>query len=81
MSSTLCWEPVKEISRTFPDELKRALAKRYSDNDGSGGTNQWSMGSDETEYVRGLCDAGVDGAQALLDAMAKHGTVFLWIEA
>lgn len=83
MTTTMYWRPApKETppAHDLPDTLKRILARRYWDHDGSlyGGEVGLGTVADRT-YLEGLRDAGVTGAAALLAAVIEHGAVELWI--
>lgn len=71
MSSTLYWKPVSENKGYLSDDLKRILQKRY------GGTIHSTMSIDDMEYVNGLIDAGVDGAEKLKELIYKHEIIEL----
>lgn len=72
MSASLLWSPVSD-GKTLPDALRFALEKRHP---------QWSgeleYGARDLPYLQGLRDAGVDGAQDLIDIIEKHDQVRLW---
>ena len=70
MSVTLKWRPIKS-GRSLPNELKAVLADQAE--------GVWKRSS--MEYLRGLADAEVKGAQELIDALEKHGEVELFLEA
>ncbi len=70
MSVTLKWRPIKG-GRALPYELKRVLAEKAP--------GVWRRSS--LEYLRGLRDAEVKGAQELIDVLEKHGEVELFLEA
>lgn len=75
MSATLKWEPSKRKSQSLPDALKFVLR------DKGGVTGERTIfGSENLAYLRGLADAGIEGAQALIDAIDKHEEVELWLE-
>jgi len=74
MSGSLVWEPAERKKRSLPRALKWALQKRY------GGDPNVVMGEGHRDYLRGLIDGGVEGAQELLDAIDKHGDVQLSVE-
>lgn len=79
MSSTLMWEPISpNTSKSLPDELKRVISRRLWDTDGSCGGGQVPMGTNDLPYLGGLRDAGVIGANDLIDAINTHGAVYLW---
>jgi len=71
MSSTLYWEPVNREQKDIPDALKYVLQKR------EGGTVRTTMGHNDILYLRGLMDAGVKGAEELIEAIEKHDQVFV----
>jgi len=74
MSSTLCFRPVTRDAETLPDGLKRALSKKLD------GTSKIIFSANNYEYINGLIDAGVDGADQLLNEIGIHGEVELWLE-
>lgn len=69
MSSTLYWEPMQRKSQSLPDALKYVLQKKAS------GTVDAVMGEHDLAYLNGLKDAGIKGAQELIEAIEKHGEV------
>ncbi len=72
MSSSLCWEPVKGIAnRTLPTALKFALRKRF------GEPVRVVVSNSTVPYLEGLRDAGVEGAEKLIDLIEKHGEINL----
>ena len=71
MSSSLHWRPPASTSSDLPEQLKLVLRKKH------GQMRDFEIGGDEYDYLEGLRDAGVDGAQELLDLIDKHGKVFL----
>lgn len=82
MSSTLYWRPApKDVppAESLPFELKKAIARRLWDHDGSLHGDEVTIGSDMVPYLEGLEDAGVDGAVELIKAIRDHGSVLLWI--
>ena len=70
MSSTLQWRPVRESGKSLPDELKRVLGK------GSFVDREFS--ADDLPYLRGLEDAGVNGASQVIEAIEKHDHIHLF---
>ena len=82
MSSTLYWRPApKDVppAEGLPYELKKAIARRFWDHDGSLHGDEIEVGAAEVPYLEGLSDGGVDGAEELLQAIREHGRVLLWI--
>lgn len=78
MTSTLMWRPVDIRGFDLPSELKRTVSRRLWDTDGSCGGGEASMSAADISYLEGLRDAGVKGADKLIAAIEKHGTVILW---
>ena len=64
----------------LPYELKITLSRKLWDTDGSCGFGEATMTTDDTPYLEGLRDAGVDGAQELIDILNEHESVILWHE-
>lgn len=82
MSSTLYWRPApKDVppAESLPFELKKAIARRFWDHDGSLHGEEIEVDTEGVPYLEGLSDAGVDGADELLQAIREHGRVLLWI--
>lgn len=75
MSGHLMWEPADRKKKSLPTTLKWALEKRYG-----GSPNDITMSQDHMNYLHGLLDGGVEGAQELIDAIDKHGSVQLTVE-
>jgi hypothetical protein len=71
MSSTLVWEPViKERNHALSNELKFLLRKTT----GRDPVSEFFC-NDDINYLNGLKDAGVKGAQELITAIEKHGEI------
>jgi hypothetical protein len=71
MSSTLYWVPTPRDRKPLPDRLKHALQKRYSS------PLHTKITGAECDYLEGLRDAGIDGAEELLEAVLQHGEIEL----
>jgi hypothetical protein len=71
MSSTLMWAPIPD-GRALPYALKKALESMLD--------RAQTFDASNLEYLRGLRDGGVEGAQKLIDAIDKHETVRVWLE-
>ena len=81
MSSTLKWRPNVPIEgHCLTDALKYRLSRRLWGTDGSCGDGNATMTEEDIPYVEGLRDAGVKGAQELIDILYKHGSIILWHE-
>lgn len=64
MSSTLFWEPLETNRSNLPDELKFILRNKGL---------PFFVAHDNLAYFEGLRDAGVKGAQEVIDAHYKYG--------
>lgn len=67
MSTSLVWRPIAD-AHSLPDELKYVLRKK--------GLPRVFTSSDY-DYVHGLVDAGVKGADELLELLNQHGEIEL----
>lgn len=75
MSATLKYRPAGQ-GKDLPDELKYALRKRYD-----GTIHKMVFRKDDAidmAYLAGLRDAGVKGADVLLEAIEKHSDIEVW---
>lgn len=70
MSSTLYWEPAKRPKVALPDELKRAIRRRWN-------TATMTVGAESLEFLKGLEAADIVGATELIRAIGKHRQVCL----
>lgn len=76
MTTTLLWSPVTDYSGTLSEDLKRILARKYLDHDGSlSGTAV--LDNTELPYLEGLADAGITSAAKLVKLIKKHGAIEL----
>lgn len=75
MSANLMWEPANRKAHSLPDALKFVLRDKM----GISG-ERTPMGRDQLNYLSGLRDAGVDGAQTLIEAIDKYEVVEVWLE-
>lgn len=79
MSSSLQWKPAFPAEGgTLDYELKRAISRRLWDTDGSTGHGEATVTRADLPYLEGLRDAGVKGAQKLIDLIEKHEAVIVW---
>lgn len=73
MSANLYMQPVVE-GEPLPYELKKVM-------EGSKLINgEVVFTIDDYDYLEGLSDAGVAGANELSEAISKHGKVRVWLE-
>lgn len=69
------WEPGNRKAKTLPDALKFILRdKRGVD----GSRRKFDCG--DIGYLNGLVDAGVEGAQELIDLIERYEVVDLWLQ-
>lgn len=80
MSSTLMWRPSSRESYDLPLDLKEVVSRKLWNTDGSCGGAEVTVNSDLIPYLEGIRDAGINGAQELIDAINQHGDVVLWHE-
>jgi len=80
MSSTLMWKPLTGAQGSLSYELKRVISKRLWDTDGSCGGGVATMNSTDLDYLQGLMDAGIEGADEIIDLIHEHGDIQLWHE-
>lgn len=86
MSSNLYWRPVPVPPREgdLPFALKKVLARKLWDHDGSLSSDPAELDRDDPAlvgYLQGLRDAAVEGADVLLAAVQEHGRVEVWISS
>lgn len=81
MSSTLMWRPVVPIEGyPLPFALKKTLSRKLWDTDGSTGGGEAMMTEKDIPHLEGLRDAGIEGANGLIEILRKHGAIVLWHE-
>ena len=83
MSTDLYWMPSPKESpppEVLDTDLKRILARRLWNHDGSLHGEAREVTSALIPYLEGLADGGVDGAAELIAAIREHHTVLIWIE-
>lgn len=72
MSASLYWRPDgPPTGYALPDQLRMLLERRYSSGEMHLTESEWGG------YFKGLCDAGVPGAKAVVDALAEHRSIVL----
>lgn len=75
MSMSLYWLPViHRDGKHLPDALKFALRKRHN------GHVDIVLTESSIGYLQGLSDAGVDGAETLIEALEVHGEIRVFEE-
>ena len=72
MSTNLMWKP-KGSGDCLSKDLRRVICKKYGD-------GQCTLSFDDLDYLEGLKDAGVDDADALIDAINDHDEIIIWQE-
>lgn len=73
MSAKLHYRPLNKYIRIDGIELKNILEKRYKL------PHKFSYDLDYN-YLLGLADAGVEGANYLIEAVQKHGCIEVFLE-
>lgn len=74
MSKNLKYRIIVPIEPTcLPDKLKFILRDKYELDQGP-----HQLKYENRDYLQGLSDAGIDGAQELLDHMNQNRTVEIW---
>lgn len=76
MGQNLYWRPKSNLRNDLSDALKRVLRDKRE----LSGAREHTYSQSEISYLRGLVDAGIDGAQELIDAIERHGEVIVWLE-
>lgn len=80
MSTNAYWRPVvPKKGYELGDDIKRKVARRYLDHDGSL-TGSVVLDIDALNWLEGLRDGGVKDAEKLIGAIEKHGEIEVWIE-
>ena len=72
MSANLSWRPPGN-RHPLPDKLKYALA-------GGQYRGDCELTGNDRQYFQALADAGIEGADAILEALEKHDSIFLCYE-
>ena len=73
MSCTLCWKPVAKHSYHISEiQLRNILDKKY------GYPAKLNYG--DISYLTALDDAGVNGANELINAIEKHDEIEIFLE-
>ncbi len=73
MSCTLHWKPIIKDSESISEiHLREILDKKYG--------YPHHLSYIDIDYIQALVDAGIDGAQDLLDAIRKHDDILIFLE-
>lgn len=73
MSAKVHWRPVQPIHERLGDlQLREIMTKRYQ--------LPYQFGTADCDYIRGLMDAGVEGAKEMLEAIKRHGIIELFLD-
>ncbi len=76
MSLNLYWRPLAKGQHDLPDALKFILRERF----GNGVSFRRVFSATDFDYLRGLTDAKVVGAQDLIEAIERWDQVEVWTE-
>ena len=80
-STTLKWRPSQRSRNSLPDGLLRIFRGWLeSSNEMNVQSAERCVSRDSLKYLEGLRDAGVDGAQQVIDLIEEHGEVVLYLE-
>ena len=81
MSVNLFWRPyvADATYRCLSDDLRRAIAPRYWEHDGSLSGGWVILDRSQLDYIGGLVDAKIEDAARLKDSIKKYGGVQLCI--
>lgn len=77
MSTTLMWKPVSKIKGDLPRALKFAISRKLWGTDGSCGGSA-TLKHKDINYLEGLRDAGIAGADDLIELIHKYDEVIVW---
>lgn len=81
MIPMLYWKPaVEQKIADLPFDLKQVIAKRFWGQDGSLRGAAMLFGPTNIPYFSGLADAGINGADKVVELLEKHGEIYLYIE-
>lgn len=77
MSTSLYYKPHidPELGEALSFELKKAIAPRYYDHDGSLGGGWYVLDEGEIPFLEGLLAAGIEDAKVLIDAIRQYETI------
>jgi len=80
MSTNAYWRPVvPKKGHDLSDDIKRKIARRYMEHDGSL-SGSARLDSSALGWLEGLRDANVKDADSLIQAIEKHGEIEVWLE-
>lgn len=80
MSTSLYWRRVSPMEGDLSIDLKKAIAHRFWGHDGTLAGDHHIVDRGSIDYLSGLADAGVDGAEELINLIRQHGQIDLWVE-
>lgn len=80
MTTRLLWRPLPEAGSPLPESLKKILSHKIWQSDGELYCEWEPIGHHMLLYLEGLRDAGVAGAEDLIDLIKVHKAVELAIE-
>ena len=80
MSTNAYWRPVvPKEGNDLSDEIKRKIARRYMDHDGSL-SGSVKLGKSALGWLEGLRDSDIEDADKLIEAIEKHYEIEVWLE-
>jgi hypothetical protein len=84
MSFSLYWRPAAPPppDHHLDPQLKYKISPKLWDHDGTLRGEPYQLSKDHPRtmgYLEGMADAGIAGAQELIDAINEHGTVEIFI--
>lgn len=67
MSTSAYWKPVAENSDSFTNEMKHALERGYG--------SHFTLDAKDLSWLEGVRDAGVKGAEDVIEAVLKYESI------
>jgi hypothetical protein len=75
VSTNIYWRPINPDKQCLPKDLKYKIARKYWGHDGSLGGEPVIIDKTDYAYFEGLKDAGVEGAEEIINAIDKYGEI------
>lgn len=73
--ATILWEPKSQPHNAISGPISDILATRFALVDG----RHIDLNATCTLYLEALADARIGGADTLLEAIAQHGSIRIWL--